>query len=48
MEPKLLDLNIPGIFYPMIFFILILVISLIVVFYNINIGECKSVFIIIL
>lgn len=41
MEPKLLDLNIPGIFYPMIFFILILVISLIVVFYNINIGELK-------
>jgi hypothetical protein len=42
MEPKLLDLNIPGIFYPMIFLILILVISLIVVFYNINIGESKS------
>ena len=39
MEPKLLDLNIPGIFYPMIFLILILVISLVVVFYNINIGE---------
>jgi len=41
MEPQLLDLNIPGIFYPMIFLILILVISLIVVFYNINIGESK-------
>lgn len=42
MEPKLLDLNIPGIFYPMIFLILVLIISLIVVFYNINIGETKT------
>jgi hypothetical protein len=42
MEPKLLDLNIPGIFYPMIFLILVLIISLILVFYNINIGETKT------
>jgi hypothetical protein len=42
MEPKLLDLNVPGVFYPMIFLILILIVSLIVVFYNINIGETKT------
>ena len=42
MEPKLLDLNIPGIFYPMIFLILVLIVSLIFVFYNINIGETKT------
>jgi hypothetical protein len=42
MEPKLLDLNIPGIFYPMIFLILVLIVSLIVVFYNINIGNTKT------
>ena len=42
MEPKLLDLNIPGIFYPMIFLVLVLIISLIVVFFNINIGETKT------
>lgn len=42
MEPKLLDLNIPGIFYPMIFLVLVLIISLIVVFYNINIGETNK------
>jgi hypothetical protein len=42
MESKLLDLNIPGIFYPMIFIILVLIVSLIVVFYNINIGETKT------
>lgn len=42
MDPKLLDLNIPGIFYPMIFLILVLIISLIVVFYNINIGKTKT------
>ena len=42
MDPKLLDLNIPGIFYPMIFLILVLIISLIMVFYNINIGETKT------
>jgi hypothetical protein len=42
MEPKLLDLNIPGIFYPMIFLVLVLIVSLIVVFYNINIGQTKT------
>jgi hypothetical protein len=42
MEPKLLDLNIPGIFYPMIFLILVLIISLIIVFFNISIGETKQ------
>ena len=42
METKLLDLNNPGIFYPMIFLILVLIVSLIVVFYNINIGETKT------
>jgi hypothetical protein len=34
-----LDLNIPGIFYPMIFLILVLIISLIIVFVNISVGE---------
>ena len=42
MELKLLDLNIPGIFYPMLFLILVLIVSLVVVFYNINIGETKT------
>jgi hypothetical protein len=42
MDPKLLDLNISGIFNPMIFLILVLIVSLIVVFYNISIGETKT------
>ena len=42
MEQKLLDLNIPGIFYPMIFLILVLIVSLIIVFFNISIGETKT------